>query len=287
MTGAVGGDGACRWRAAVTAVTVRVSPVGVGVVGEHAIGVGGGVLGHGGGVVVGDRGVVDRGHRDGDGRGGGAAVAVGDGVGEGVGAVEVGVRGVGDVAVGQTATVPLVGRCRRGDRSACRRRASVSLAEQGGGRRQRGVLGGGGRVVDGDRGVVDGGDGDGDGGGGGAAVAVGDRVGEGVGADEVRRRGVGERCRRPVTVTVPLAAAVDRGDRQRVAVVGSVSLASTSMMLAAVSSATVAVSSSATGASLTGGDGDRHGGGVGVRRAVGDRVAEAVGADEVGVGACR
>ena len=53
----------------VTAVIVRVSPVGVGVVGQHVDRVGGAVLGHGGGVVDRDRGVVDVGDGDGDGGG--------------------------------------------------------------------------------------------------------------------------------------------------------------------------------------------------------------------------
>ena len=87
----------CRWWAGddlqVTAVMV-VSPVGVGVVGQHGDRVGAGVLGHGGGVVDGVGGVVvtlvtvtvtvavSV-----------SAGAVGDGVGEGVGAGEVRGRG--------------------------------------------------------------------------------------------------------------------------------------------------------------------------------------------------
>ena len=84
----VGGVGErCRRRCRVTvpcggagwrpAVTVRVSPFGVGVVGQHAGAaaiVDGGVLGGGVGVVDGDRGVVDGG--DGDGHGGGVGAAV-------------------------------------------------------------------------------------------------------------------------------------------------------------------------------------------------------------------
>ena len=87
-----------------TRVTVRCRRVGVGVVGQHAapaamLSVA--VLGDVVGVVDGDRARRwRRGDGQGDGGGVGAAVAVGDGVGEGVGAVEVGVGGVGERAVG-------------------------------------------------------------------------------------------------------------------------------------------------------------------------------------------
>ena len=41
-----------------TAVTVRVPPLGIGVVGQHVDDVGGGVLADGGGVVAGDGGIL-------------------------------------------------------------------------------------------------------------------------------------------------------------------------------------------------------------------------------------
>src|SRR5262249_47807186 len=136
------------------------------------------VLGGGGRVVDRDRGVVDGADGDVDRGGGGAAVAVADGVGEGGRAVVVGVRRESDVAAGEGPRA--VGRAA----DAGERQGGVGGVGGDGGQRAGGghegcVLGGGGRVVDRDRGVVDGADGDVDRGGGGAAVAVADGVGEG------------------------------------------------------------------------------------------------------------
>src|SRR5262249_1654371 len=140
----------------------------------------------------------------------GVAVAVADGVGEGGRAVVVGVRRESDVAAGEAHRA--VDRAAdAGDAQGVAVDVGV-VGEQRARRDHQGrVLGGGGRVVDRDRGVVDGADGDvgrdresvGGGGGGGRVGVVGVRRESDVAAGEAHRA---------------VDRAADAGDAQGVAV---------------------------------------------------------------------
>ena len=141
------------------------------------------------GIVVGDSGVVDGVDGDGDGGGGAGGGAVGGGVGEGVGAVVVGVRGVGEGAVGVEDQFAVGGSVDQGRGQ--RITLDVNIVGEDA-RHQSVVLIDGVSVVVGDGGVVDGGDGDVDRGGGAGFGSVGGGVGEGVGAVVVGVGGVGK-----------------------------------------------------------------------------------------------
>ena len=257
--------------------------VGVAVVGQH---VEGGRAALAGGVHVGDRrdgvidrvrGVVDRGHRDADRRGGATPLAVGEAVGEAVGAVEVGVRRIGEGAVGIGDNGAIGGPGR--DRGAEGIAVGVLVVGQhvDGNRR---ILVGGRRIVPGDGRRIRRLHRDADRGGSAPPLAVRDAVGEAVGA---RKTGIGrvgegaagiecdaavgrpgdQRWAERVAVDIAVVGQHDDGDRRalrgRHRVVGR------------------------RGGVVDRGHRDAHRRGVGAAVPVRDAVGEAVGAVEVGV----
>src|SRR4029079_14838333 len=128
--------------------------VHIGVVAEHIDRVGGGVLGHRGAVVDRVGGVVDVGDGDRHRRGVGEPGGVGDGVGEGVPTDVAGGRGVGQPGARAGDGHGAVGAL--GDRGDGAGVAGVHIGvvDQHIDRVGAGVLGHGGAVIDGDRGVV-------------------------------------------------------------------------------------------------------------------------------------
>jgi hypothetical protein len=230
------------------------------------------------GVVDGDRQVVDGVDGQEGGGGGDIAIGIGQGVGEAVGAVVVGVRGVGEAAVGVDHDAAVAGSGGERPGVAAIPRGGVVGGQGLSG--QRAVFVGEEGVVDGDRQVVDGVDGQEGGGGGDIAIGIGQGVGEAVGAVVVGVRGVGEAA---VGVDHDAAVAGSGGERPGVAaiprggVVGGQGLSGQRAVFVGEEGVV---------------DGDRQvvdgvdgqeGGGGGLDATGSDRVGEAVGAVVVGV----
>jgi hypothetical protein len=231
------------------------------------------------GVVDGDRQVVDGVDGQEGGGGGDIAIGIGQGVGEAVGAVVVGVRGVGEAAVGVDHDAAVAG-----SGGECPGVAAIPRGGVVGGQGlsgQRAVFVGEEGVVDGDRQVVDGVDGQEGGGGGDIAIGIGQGVGEAVGAVVVGVRGVGEAA---VGVDHDAAVAGSGGERPGVAaiprggVVGGQGLSGQRAVFVGEEGVVDGDRQVVDGV-----DGQEGGGGGDIAIGIGQGVGEAVGAVVVGV----
>ena len=250
--------------------------VHVGVIGQHVDG-DGGVLRGGDRVVTGHRGIVHRGHVDGDRRRVGGTGRIGHRVGDRVRAIEVRRRGIVDRAVRVHRHGAAVGRNRGpDDRQGVAVRVGVVGQRV---QRDRRVLGRGRRVVHGDRRVIDAANRHGDGCGVGPALPVRDRVGDRVRAVEVRVRRIDDLAAHDGRGAVGRGG--DVGDGQRIAVHIRV-VAQDVDRDGGVLGGRGRVVCSHRGV-VHRGHGDGHGGGIGVPVTVADRVGDRVGAVVVGI----